>query len=429
MSSLFTYPFSYVPHPLIVDAAHRLISSIHDGTAGLDDRAVSSLLDGKMLGILMHEGGFLYAFSGLVGGRAELPGFVPPIFDYTSPQGYFRRREAEISAMPQSLARSEASARLQDWLFEQYEVTNGLGQKASVKEVFALRGLVPPGGTGDCAAPRLLNHAFRNGLRPTAIGECWCGASPRGEVREEGRFYPACMGKCGPLLSWMMQGLDVEPDPLDASYSLPDSPSVKYADEDVIVAVKPSGMLSVPGKNGSALSLQEWLSGRFGKVFSCHRLDMDTSGLMVYARTPEAQACLESQFAASEVRKTYRARLVGGPWNHAKKGTIALPLSADYYDRPRQLVDRASGKRAVTAYEVLKTLPNGETEVLFTPLTGRTHQLRVHAAHTDGLGHPIKGDRLYGSAETGRLHLHATSLEFHHPSTGDVMCFRDELMI
>ena len=429
MSSQFTYPFSYVPSPPIVDAARRLIASIHDGSSGLDGRAVSSLLEGKMLGVLMYEGGFIYAFSGLADGRAVLPGFVPPIFDFTSPDGYFRRREAEISAMPPSLVRAEASARLQDWLFERYEVMNALGQRATVKEIFAVRGLVPPGGTGDCAAPRLLNHAFRNGIKPIAMGECWCGASPHGEVREEGRFYPACMGKCGPLLTWMMQGLDVASDPLDSFYSVPDTPSVVDADKDIIVVVKPSGMLSVPGRNGTSLSLLEWLSVRYGEVYSCHRLDMDTSGLMVYARSRKAQAALESQFASGEVRKTYRARLVGGPWNHARKGTIALPLSADYYDRPRQCVDRVSGKLAVTRYEVLATLPNGETEVLFTPMTGRTHQLRVHAAHADGLGHPIKGDRLYGSAECGRLWLHACSLEFHHPVSGDVRQYHDERMI
>lgn len=412
--SKFTYPFCYCPHPAVVAAARELMDSI--------DPALFS--EGKMLGVLLTDKGPLYAFSGLSGGRSTLEGFVPPILDLTAPDGYFKKREAEISAMPQGPEKSRASAELQDWIFSNCKVLNALGEEKSVKDIFALRGIVPPGGTGECAAPKLLNFAFRNGYRPLAMGEFWYGASPASEVREHGRFYPSCTGKCGPLLTWMMQGLDVEDNPLDTPYSRLRKPSVLYEDDAVIVVDKPSGMLSVPGRTRME-SLLTWLRDRYGEdVQSCHRLDMDTSGVMVFARGVAAKTALELQFAASEVRKTYRARLVGGPWNHARKGTIALPLSPDWYDRPRQMVDTENGKRAITGYEVLDILPNGEIDIRFTPLTGRTHQLRVHAAHIRGLGHPIKGDRLYGSPEKGGLlYLRAESICFRHPVSGELKSF------
>ena len=224
----------------------------------------------------------------------------------------------------------------------------------------------------------------------------------------------------------MLEGLDVEPNPLDRDYDGPEQPRIIFEDEAILVVSKPSGMLSVPGRTG-ALSLLELLRERFGEVHSCHRLDMDTSGIMVFARKLEVKVELERQFASREVVKTYKARLCAGnaPFSHAPKGTIALPLAPDWYDRPRQMVDRENGKLAITRYELLETLPDGELEVLFTPLTGRTHQLRVHAAHKNGLGRPIKGDRLYGSADAGRLFLHARSISFTHPLTGEKLYFED----
>ncbi len=183
-------------------------------------------------------------------------------------------------------------------------------------------------------------------------------------------------------------------------------------------------MLSVPGRTNMP-SLLEWLRDRYGNsVESCHRLDMDTSGIMVYARSLPCKSELERQFADREVKKVYRARLEGGPWNHAMKGTIALPLTLDYYDRPRQMVDDEQGKKAVTEYEVLGILPDGSVDVLFRPLTGRSHQIRVHAAHVRGLGHPVRGDRLYGSGcHNERLWLRACGLSFRHPVTGKLLKF------
>ena len=425
----FTYPFCYTPAPDIVAAAKRLIAFL-DSAESADDLAL--LKEGKMLGVLKVEDeegkeGYLYAFSGTVGGRAVLPGFVPPIYDLTEPDGYFRRREAEISAMPAGPERAAASAELQAWIFDRYRVSNARGLTLSIREVFARRGLVPPGGTGDCAAPKLLQYAYTHKLTPISMGEFWYGASPASEVREQGRFYPSCTGKCGPLLSFMLEGLEVEPNPLDLEFTTDAQPRILYEDADILVAVKPAGMLSVPGRT-RAKSLLEWLRERFGEVLSCHRLDMDTSGVMVFARNLHAKAALEGQFAGREVVKTYRARLVASDraFDHARKGTIALPLSLDYYDRPRQFVDREHGKMAVTEYEVLGQLPDGQIDIRFVPKTGRTHQIRVSAAHADGLGRPVKGDRLYGSPDGGRLFLHAESLSFLHPVTGERMTFEDK---
>lgn len=413
---MFTYPFRYIPSIEVAGAAEALARSI-DADPAL--RGVFS--EGKMLGVLVTDRGVLHAFSGLAGGRSRLDGFVPPIFDYSDPDGYFRHREAEISSMPEGIAKSRASADLQNWLFSMYRVMNAKGECMSVKDIFAMRGMVPPGGTGECAAPKLLQHAFLNGMKPLSIGEFWYGASHSSEVRQHGHFYPACFGKCGPLLSYMMQGLEVEPNPLDREYDGIE-PEILHVDNSIICVNKPSGMLSVPGRTRAG-SLLEWLAERYGEVHSCHRLDMDTSGVMIFARTASCKSEMERQFAGREVHKTYRARLSRGtsPFRRSAEGTIALPLSADYFDRPRQIVDRNSGKLAITEYRVLEILPDGEIEILFHPLTGRTHQLRVHSAHPSGLGRPIKGDLLYGGDAAKRMYLHAESVSFRHPSTGKTM--------
>lgn len=418
---MFTYPFRYAPSPETVEAAKALAARID-----ASPRLRSTFSEGKMLGVLLTDRGVLNAFSGLAGGLSVLEDFVPPIFDYGVPDGYFRRREAEISAMPDGIAKGRESARLQDWLFDQYKVLNANGEQLSVRRIFARRGLVPPGGTGDCAAPKLLQYAYLHGMKPLAMGEFWYGTSHSSEVREHGHFYPACFGKCGPLLSFMMEGLDVEPNPLDREYEGRE-PAVLHADSSIIVVDKPAGMLSVPGRNGVG-SLLDWLAERYGEVHSCHRLDMDTSGIMVYARNIPCKAALEAQFAGREVSKTYRARLSAGnsPFRRSASGTIALPLSPDYYDRPRQIVDMSSGKPAISEYKILEMLPDGEIDIVFHPLTGRTHQLRVHAAHPSGLGRPIKGDLLYGGTPADRLYLHAESLSFAHPASGVKLTFRTE---
>lgn len=403
----FTYPFAYTPSEDVKRAAGALLSRI-EGDAFLSEL----FCGGKMMGVLITDKGPFYAFSGLAGGKSVIDGFVPPIFDTTTvPQLWGVNSPSE-------------SAMLQEKLFDLYKVHNALGQEASIKEIFATRGLVPPAGTGECAAPKLLEFAYRNSLKPLEMGEFWSGASPAcGEVRENGRFYPSCTGKCGPLLSWMMRGLEVEENPLAVKVPYEEIKLI-YADDDILVVNKPSGMLCAPGLTGEK-SLPELLGPEFGLLLSCHRLDMDTSGVMVFARNAESQKNIQLQFSTRLVRKTYLAHLCAGnrPWKGPRTGTIALPLGGDYYDRPRQSVNFENGKRAITEFEIISIFPDGEMDVRFTPLTGRTHQLRVHAASPLGLGRPIKGDRLYGDPSGDRLQLHAESLRFVHPCTGQEVRF------
>ena len=406
---LFTYPFCYRPHPDIVRAADDLIARI-----GSREELHTLFAGGKMLGVMKTDKGFLYGFSGLAGGRAVVEGFVPPIFDSTS---------VDIDS-----GSAEESQRLQRWLFSQYVVQNGLGEKRSILDIFADRGLVPPGGTGECAGPKMLQEAYRRGLKPLAMGEFWYGASPLREVRRQGCFYPSCTGKCGPLLTWMMKGLEVEPNPLDDDHLWDmEDPVIKFEDRSIVVVEKPAGMLTVPGRT-PRISLLEWLEKQCGcPVFPCHRLDMDTSGLMVFAKTVECQSAIQRQFEERSVSKWYMAVVDAPTVPSARCGKISLPLFPDWYDRPRQMVDFEQGRPAVTDYEIIKDYDDGRSLVKLIPYTGRTHQLRVHCAHQNGLGRPICGDRLYGgSSLSSRLMLHACHLAFRHPVTGERMRFETD---
>lgn len=335
--------------------------------------------------------------------------------------------------------RAGMSDSLQKWIFDQYIVHNANGEKASITEIFRERGLTPPGGTGDCAAPKLLNHAYMNGLRPLAMGEFWYGKSPATAVRTHGHFYPSCTSKCGPLLSYMLEGTQTP------AGQCPDGASVLHEDSDIIIASKPSGMPSVKGLDGRT-SLEEWLSDSLGtRVIPVHRLDMDTSGIMVFAKTREAESDLKKQFEEHTVRKTYMARLSPADTHRfavetpslsaGKKGCIEIPLSPDYDERPRQKADMFQGKPSRTDYETISINEDGTTDILYRPYTGRTHQLRVHSAHLSGLGRPIVGDLLYGGAgnawhagpSENRLHLHAFSMTFRHPGSGEEVTFGSTL--
>lgn len=364
--------------------------------------------------------------------------------------------------------RSAKSDTLQKWIFENAIVNNGAGESSSIWEIFSREGLIPPGGTGDCAAPKLLNYAFSHELEPLAMGEFWYGTSPGTAVRTHGHFYPSCTSKCGPLLGYMMKGLrsPVKPvmtyrHPLMSGVtqkseatesSLPTTFGNLYEDESIIVVEKPSGMPSVPGLDGR-ISLQEILtSGMAGRndsspgtIHAVHRLDMDTSGVMVFAKSAEAAVNLRRQFEDHTVRKTYMAKVSADTDIPSKtgKGAIDLPLSPDYDERPRQKVDFTQGKPAHTEYETIRTNEDGTSDILLYPHTGRTHQLRVHCAHHLGLGRPIVGDLLYGGhsvyecnsgncMETntkvlpGRLCLHALSITFLHPETGQELTFTSD---
>lgn len=330
-------------------------------------------------------------------------------------EGRIREHESRIAELKSR--RAVMSDRLQKWIFRHFVVRNAAGEEKGIGEIFGEKGLVPPAGTGECAAPKLLQYAYLRGLRPLYMGEFWYGLSPEGPVRNHGDFYPSCSGKCGVLLPFMMQGLELEGE--TARF---DPPHIVYEDEWILAVDKPGGMPSVPGLDGRVSAL-EWFRKDYPGLETVHRLDMDTCGLLLFAKDRETAAVMHRQFEDRTVSKTYRAVLCPSADGRAlvpgDKGVIDLPLAPDYEDRPRQKVDRAMGKRAVTGYEVCGLLDGGYIQVIFRPHDGRTHQLRVHAAHSAGLGHPILGDRLYGGAKKEcPLQLQAFSVVFNHPVTG-----------
>jgi tRNA pseudouridine32 synthase/23S rRNA pseudouridine746 synthase len=208
----------------------------------------------------------------------------------------------------------------------------------------------------------------------------------------------------------------------DFTYAPPDAPlRVIHHDAHLVVVDKPAGLLSVPGRGQDrADCLIERLRGVFPEVLLVHRLDLDTSGVMVFALTRAAQANLGRQFEGRQVRKTYVARLWGRLTQ--KEGRVDLPLTVDWPNRPRQHVNHETGRPAVTDWRVIRA-GDDETRVRLMPLTGRSHQLRVHMAE---LGHPILGDPLYATGparDFPRLMLHAESLRFRDVESGRSITF------
>ena len=402
--------------------------------------------------------------------------------------------------------RKEASDDLQRWLFSQYKMRNAQGETKHLIEIFNdYNGELPPAGSGDCCAPKLLQYAFENNLQPLCMAEFWWGASPKMEIRHHLNYYPACRGKCLPILGWMLgsvfsrsvecgtfgaarakdAGIDLaesrqkstklmwSENSTEIQSSIPENSHTQnishstfhtphstirilFEDSHLLVLNKPAGMLSVPGKTGDVSvesMMRDYLRDEVNPII-VHRLDMDTSGLMVIAKTKWTYTELQKQFLEHQVEKTYVALLEHMPEGKPLKGTISLPLRPDIYDRPRQLVDRENGKEAITEYcimrsvecgvwsenstEILSSVPeNSHTQsishstlhtphstirILLRPQTGRTHQLRVHCAHQEGLGVPIVGDVLYGH-RADRLYLHAETLSFIHPKTGERLTF------
>ena len=518
----FNNPFYYSPHPLCLKAANEVRSLLAS-----DEALLAEARKGKMFGVLVVQSpvgeiGFLTAFSGLLFGNNRYEGFVPPVYDMQSPDGYFKQEEARISAINVSIkdlensneylaavealmlekesadkalaemsaffkankeerrrrrdagvlsaeeeallirqsqfekaelkrvrrqwdvviAEKEAivssfkdrlkemaaerrsrSIALQHWLFEQFQVLDANGSRKSLLSIFDEKlSALPPAGAGECAGPKLLHYAYENSYKPLAMAEFWVGESPVGEVRRDGCFYGACKSKCEPILGHMLQGLDVEESALEKGGDISDI-EVIYEDDYIVVVNKPSGVLSVPGIVGG-MSVQQWLRDEYlhsNNLFVAHRLDMATSGILVAAKSMDVYKALQQQFAERGVKKCYTALLEGVP--SKSEGVIELPLAADYMNRPRQKVDYENGKPAVTHYKVLRTGQyNGKecTLVSFVPVTGRTHQLRVHAASNSGLGCPIVGDALYGALDD-RLMLHAALLEFVHPLSDEVV--------
>lgn len=505
----FTWPFCYDPHPLCVAAAERLQARLASVSEWREEISA-----GKMFGVLVvldagGATGYLAAYSGQLCGCNDLPGFVPAVYDMLQPDGHFKTRESEITALNRMITdiendaglagwrqrvadikaraeneingykqrmaeakalRDEVRARgaadesvliresqfmkaelrrmkqsysalladaearvveyddrisllkrrrrqmsdeLQRWIFSRFRMLNALGEEKDLNDIFAgfrastgCGTSVPPSGAGECCAPKLLQYAYANGYKPLCMAEFWYGASPRTTVRRHLHYYPACRSKCRPILLHMLRGLVTDPDPLAASAELSKSRlTVVYEDEYIAVVDKPSGMLSVPGATD-----RPSVAAVMGQL-PVHRLDMDTSGLLMLAKTVQAQRIFRAMFERRHIQKRYMALLDGIVPQDT--GEISLPLSPDYSDRPRQKVDYDNGRPAVTRYEVIERR-SGRTLVALYPLTGRTHQLRVHCSHCDGLDAPIVGDRLYGTSAP-RLCLHAERLKFRHP--------------
>ena len=546
-AKVFPNPFYYEPSPLARCAVTLLQQSL------------PMLKEGKMFGVLIVEYGgklgYLQAYSGQLECISD-DSFVPLVFDYLQPNGYFKTHEAEITALNheievlkqsddyekamEKLTRLKAEAQqvvaeaqqamvvakhlrderrkekatvsedeqremiresqymkaelhrtkkryaallevaeaeveaynsriaklknirklksdqLQRWLFSQFTFLNAQGERSDLLSIFrnyyllhspksvlathyAAMGeqitLFPPSGTGECCEPKLLQYAFTHGMRPVEMAMFWWGEPPKTEIRQHGQFYPACNGKCKPLLTWILKGMNVAANALETEAE--QSIEIIYEDRDLAVIAKPSGMLTVPGRSKQQ-SVETILRQRWNDndtPIIVHRLDMATSGLLVVARNKEAHKHLQAQFKAKMVRKRYIALLDATLLNRVglpSEGTISLPLCADAVDRPRQMVDKNKGKTAITHYKIVGKTPLQDShyseavKVELRPVTGRTHQLRVHCAHSEGLSCPILGDTLYGK-RADRLYLHAEYLEFTHPTTGKRIRFEKKI--
>lgn len=534
-------PLDYQPHPLCIAVCKELqtyLSEREDWREEIDK--------GKMFGVLIVENaqpasgapeiGYLAAYSGQIGGRSDWDDFVPAVFDYLQPDGYFKTHEAEISGINQSIRNLEANTHmkeakslilqlqeerkhtiaayqekikkakakrdarreagslnpeeeaemvkesqfmkaelrrlkkslsektsleteyeayqadilslkqlrktlsdaLQQWLFTQFRMQNHEGESKDLLEIFrdaALRDypqatiatsriaalkMVPPAGSGECCEPKLLQYAYSLGYKPLQMAMFWWGESPKEEIRHHLHFYPACNGKCKPILQWMLPASTFEPAAVDLS--LYNKVETLYEDREIAVIHKPEGLLSVPGKDAAQPSVYALMRSKYPEATGpliVHRLDMSTSGVMMIAKTEFAYHRLQKAFLNHQIQKKYVAIISGK--DIPEKGIISLPLMPDYLDRPRQIVDHEQGKEAITEYEVLEPVDDSHLRIALYPKTGRTHQLRVHCAHQEGLNAPILGDPLYGNEKAARLHLHAEEITFEHPLTGKKM--------
>ena len=322
--------------------------------------------------------------------------------------------------------RKVRSAALQQQLFEQFRMLNYRGEAITLCDIFEQTvHKTPPAGAGECAAPKLLQQAYLHHWKPIAMAEFWWGNSPKNEVRHHGYYYPACKGKCEPILRHMLQGLEVEANPMQQEAERGNEKlNIVYEDQWLLIINKPAGMLSVPGKERQT-SIYDLARKAYPEAegpMIVHRLDMATSGLLIIAKDKKTHQHLQAQFKNRSIRKKYIALLDGIV--PEDEGTIELPLCPNPLDRPRQMVDTQYGKPAITYYQVLERTDK-YTRIAFSPHTGRTHQLRVHAAHPSGLHCPIIGDELYGKKDK-RLYLHAESIEFTHPVNGQSMCITEK---
>lgn len=551
-------PLDYEPHPLCIQACRE----VQEMLARREDWQ-EEIARGKMFGVLIVENvktdtdvpkwGYLAAYSGQIGGRSDWEDFVPAVFDYLQPDGYFKTHEAEISRINQSIShlekdermkeartlirqlqeerkrtiaayqekmkeakakrdsrreagnlseaeeaqmikesqfmkaelrrlkkslsektaqetefedyqenilrlkqlRKQLSDALQQWLFSQFRMLNQEGESKDLLEIFrdealkeypqaaiatsriAALKMVPPAGSGECCEPKLLQYAYQHGYKPLQMAMFWWGESPKEEIRHHLQFYPACNGKCKPILHWMLppsvfespasaeNGIGGQKGPFPKQVEmLYEQVETLYEDCELTVIHKPAGLLSVPGKDAAQPSVYALMRRKYPEATGpliVHRLDMATSGLMIIAKTEFAYHRLQKEFLNHRVQKKYIAIIsekeISGK-DIPEKGIISLPLMPDYLDRPRQIVNHTQGKEAITEYEVLEHVDDSHLRIALYPKTGRTHQLRVHCAHQEGLNAPILGDPLYGNEKAVRLHLHAEEITFEHPLTG-----------
>ncbi len=335
----------------------------------------------------------------------------------------FQKLQDRLSEMVDQ--RRKMSHNLQKEMFESYRVVNGRGEWRSLYKIFddSLKRL-PPSGAGECAAPKLLHYALTNKMKPIALGEFWYGNSPKGEVRHHAHFYGACQSRCYPILTFMLEGVDVAEIEPELIREAKEPLTSIFEDEHIVIFNKPSGLLSVAGRYSTesvASIARERYPEATGSII-VHRLDQETSGILVVTKSAEVHKALQRQFSERRLSKRYIAIVEGVI--KVDSGDIRLPMVTNIYDRPRQMVDYEIGKAAHTTFEVLERGDNF-TRLSLTPHTGRTHQLRLHCAHPDGLNAPIRGDRLYGEINT-RLHLHAEEITFTHPVTEKVITVKCE---
>ena len=370
--------------------------------------------------------------------KAELRRLKKSLSEKTALETEFEDYQENILRLKQ--LRKQLSDALQQWLFSQFRMLNQEGESKDLLEIFrdealkeypqaaiatsriAALKMVPPAGSGECCEPKLLQYAYQHGYKPLQMAMFWWGESPKEEIRHHLQFYPACNGKCKPILHWMLPASTFEPEAINLS--IYDKVETLYEDREIAVIHKPEGLLSVPGKDAAQPSVYALMRRKYPEATGpliVHRLDMATSGLMIIAKTEFAYHRLQKEFLNHRVQKKYIAIIsekeISGI-DIPERGIISLPLQPDYLNRPRQIVNHEQGKEAITEYEILERIDGSHLRIALYPKTGRTHQLRVHCAHQEGLNAPILGDPLYGNEKAARLHLHAEEITFEHPLTG-----------
>ena len=402
------------------------------GTITFDGIDVSEERYRSMLGYLPQDFGYYPEFTGedFLLYMAELKRLKKSVNEKTALETEYEVYEKDLKKAKQ--LRKELSEALQQWLFEKFQMLNAEGESKDLLEIFKDEAVkIPPAGSGECCEPKLLQYAYLHGYKPLQMAMFWWGESPKEEIRHHLQFYPACNGKCKPILHWMLPKTVFETQQTEAT--IYNKVETLYEDRELAVIYKPEGLLSVPGKDASQPSVYTLMRRKYPEATGpliVHRLDMATSGLMIIAKTEFAYHRLQKEFLNHRVQKKYVAIVCGKDKESCNRilkeaesgrGYISLPLMADFLDRPRQIVNREQGKEAITEYEVLERIDDTHLRLALYPKTGRTHQLRVHCAHQEGLNAPIIGDPLYGNETATRLHLHAEEITFEHPMTGKKM--------